>query len=219
MLKKFLFPPARANKAQPENEDSNTQNSWIAAINHSRHMTYMLWIVVIANLFLVFRVVNQDVISTTVPPNFSEEIKFIGKQAGSTYKKQWGIFVADLLGNVNVRNKEIVLDTLKPMLSPRDYEGLDAQITAHVNALDIRDQIQNFDAIDIYYDRKFDKVIVYGEREIIDRKKVTRAENRRPIRWTYELELGSRNGQPRMKSVNQYEGAPKIERNRMEREK
>lgn len=218
MLDKLFKSPPKVDKTQPRDNASNTQNSWIAAINHSRHLTYMMWLLLVANTFLVFKVVNQDVISTTVPPNFSEEVQFIGKNANSTYKKQWGIFVADLLGNVNVRNKEIVLNTLKSMLSPRDYEELDAQITAHVNALDIRDQIQNFNSMDIYYDRKFDKVIVYGERTITDRKKVTREENRRPLRWTYELEMRSRNGQPWIKSVNQYEGAPKIERNRIERE-
>ncbi|MEZ9856680.1 hypothetical protein AB4347_22015, partial [Vibrio breoganii] len=81
----------------------------------------------------------------------------IGNKANSGYKKQWGIFIASMLGNVNVRNVDIVLDTLKPMLSIRDYDALNEQVISHVKALDIRDQVQEFNVLDVFYDNKYDK--------------------------------------------------------------
>ncbi|MFA0037759.1 TraE/TraK family type IV conjugative transfer system protein [Vibrio sp. 10N.261.52.A1] len=213
----------RKKKGQDESElehdsDSNVQRSWQAAIDHSNKMTKMMGLSIIICAFLAFKVMTAKPVTVVTPPNFSEEIVMIGNKANSGYKKQWGIFIASMLGNVNVRNVDIVLDTLKPMLSIRDYEELNEQVISHVKALDIRDQVQEFNVLDVFYDNKYDKVIVYGERKLTERKKRgNKSDERRAVRWTYELKIANAHGSPKMQSIDQYEGAPQIERNRIER--
>jgi conjugal transfer pilus assembly protein TraE len=205
------------NKEELIDSESNTQNSWQAAIDHSKRMTHMLFLSVAVILVLSLKILTTKPITTATPPNFSEAVTLVGNQASSSYKKQWGIFIAETMGNVSNRNLNLVLEILKPMLSVRDYDLLADQMSSYVKALDIRDQVQTFSTLDVFYDKKFDKVIVYGEMKLTERKKRNTDEENRPVRYTYELTVKSRNGQPRLENVVQYEGAPNMERNRLER--
>ncbi|USD59044.1 hypothetical protein J4N45_10930 [Vibrio sp. SCSIO 43140] len=197
--------------------NSNTQMSWQAAIDQSKRMTQLLGLAIVVILLLAFKILTTKPITTTTPPNFSESVTLIGNQASSSYKKQWGVFIAETLGNVSVRNLPLVLDILKPMLSVRDYDVLAGQVEAYVKALDIRDQVQEFSTLDVFYDKKYDKVIVYGEMKLTERKKRNSDDANRPVRYTYELNIKNQNGQPKLANIVQYEGAPNMERNRLER--
>lgn len=197
--------------------NSNSQITWQEAIDHSRRMTHLLGLAIVVILLLTFKILTTKPITTTTPPNFSESITIVGNQASSSYKKQWGVFIAETLGNVSVRNLPLVLDILKPMLSVRDYDVLAGQVEAYVKALDIRDQVQQFSTLDVFYDKKYDKVIVYGEMKLTERKKRNSEDDSRPVRYTYELNIKNQNGQPKLANIVQYEGAPNMERNRLER--
>ena len=107
---------------------SNVQRSWQAAIDHGRKMTIMLGFSVAIIGVLALKIMTTKPIVIITPPNLSEDITMIGNAASASYKKQWGIFIADMLGNVNVRNVDLVLETLKPMLSIRDYDALNEQV-------------------------------------------------------------------------------------------
>lgn len=213
------------NRQVDENEDellvdesSNVQRSWKAAIDHSKRLTYINGGLMVAIAVLSFHIAITKPVAISTPPNYSEPIQMIGNQANAAYKKQWGIFVANMLGNVTIRNADIVLDTMKPMLSLSDYDALDEQVQGLVKALDIRDQYQEYTVLDVFYDNKFDRVIIYGERRLVDRKKRDTGDTTsRPVRWTYELSVQSANGSPKLTSINQYEGAPQLDRGRMAR--
>jgi conjugal transfer pilus assembly protein TraE len=201
-----------------EDTTSQVQISWKAAIDHSKRITLINGGLVVVIMALSFQILMTKPVAIATPPNYSEPIQMIGNQANAAYKKQWGIFVANMLGNVNLRNVDIVLDTMKSMLSLSDYDALNEQVSGLVKALDIRDQYQQYTVLDVFYDNKYDKVIIYGERKLVDRKKrSSEDDSSRPVRWTYELTVISANGTPKLTTIDQYEGAPQLERNRIER--
>lgn len=209
--------PDTANSGDLADPNSNTQVSWQAAIDHSKRMTNLLGISMVIIALLSLKVMTTKPVTIISPPNFNDQVKLIGNQASSSYKKQWGVFIAETLGNVSVRNLPLVLEILKPMLTVRDYDVLAGQVEAYVKALDIRDQVQEFSTLDVFYDKKYDKVIVYGEMKLNERKKRNSEEANRPVRYTYELTITNQNGQPKLANIVQYEGAPNMERNRLER--
>ncbi|UJF20354.1 type IV conjugative transfer system protein TraE (plasmid) [Vibrio sp. SS-MA-C1-2] len=190
--------------------------SWTAAVNHSQKMTYVVIALVIINLALTFRVITQDRITIITPPNFDKAFELNGNKADMNWKKMWSVMIAELLGNANNRSVDVTLETLKPMMNSADYERMADQLQAHVKALSIRNQEQRFEVLDTYYDAKTDKVIIYGERELTDKRRISdKNAELRPIRWTYEVKVKNANGSPELTYINQYEGTPQIDRTRL----
>ncbi|MGR5287086.1 TraE/TraK family type IV conjugative transfer system protein [Vibrio maritimus] len=211
-----LFKRKEKNEAETQ---SPGQGTWTAAINQAKKLTTMLMISVLANLVLVFSLVSKQPIMTVTPPNFAEAFTLVGAKADEAWKRMWAVAIAELLGNANERSLDTVLDAFKPMLRGDDYEVMASQLEAHVKALSIRNQYQEFDVVDSYFDEKYDRVIIYGQRSIKS-KRVSDDErlNSRPIRWTYEISIQNAFGTPKLMHISQYEGAPKIDRARFSRE-
>ncbi|MGR5159277.1 TraE/TraK family type IV conjugative transfer system protein [Vibrio owensii] len=196
---------------------SNTQKSWSAAIDHSFRMTLMLLLALVIIFMLVAKVLMTKPVTVVTPPNLSEPITIIGNQADEPFKKLWGTHIASMLGNANERNLEVILDSMKSMLTVRDYDIMAEQLSTHVKALALRNQRQSFNPQDFYYDPKSDIVYIYGERELTSRKKVQSNNPLKPVRWTYEITVKYAGGRPHLAYIDQYEGAPRIDKNRIER--
>ncbi|WP_299020962.1 TraE/TraK family type IV conjugative transfer system protein [uncultured Photobacterium sp.] len=196
---------------------SDVQRSWTAAVDHSLRVTIALIVALFVIAVLALKILTTKPVTIVIPPQLSEEIAIVGNKADESYKKLWGIHIASILGNASERTLEVVLDAMKPMVPIEDYDEMAAQLQAHVKALALRGQTQTFTPIDTYYDPRKDIMYIYGERQLISRKKADKKNPLKPVRWTYEMTVESAGGTPSLTYIDQYEGAPNIDRNRLER--
>ncbi|MEZ8028381.1 TraE/TraK family type IV conjugative transfer system protein [Enterovibrio norvegicus] len=194
----------------------NAMKTWSGAINHSFMMSIAVILSVLLNLILGASLAFRQPTITVNPPNMSESYQVIGNKATGSWKVSWADFIASRLGNANVRTLNATLDVLEPMIRDQNkFEELARQLEDHVTALDLHDHEQTFEPKTGYYDIKKNVVIIYGNRKITPRS--TTSEGRPiPIRWTYEITIdNTTDGNPELIDIQQYEGAPDIERHRI----
>ena len=197
---------------------SNVQRSWTEAVDHSYRMTIATILSVATIVLLSYKIVTTKPVTIVIPPQLNETITIVGNKAGESYKKLWGIHIASMLGNASERSVKVVLEALKPMLSVADYDVMSEQLSTHVKALALRYQTQKYTVQDTYYDPKRDIIYIYGDRELISKKKVTaKKAGMKPIRWTYEITIKQAGGKTKMPYITQYEGTPRFDSNRLEK--
>ncbi|MBW8191375.1 hypothetical protein K0504_10025 [Neiella marina] len=179
------------------------ERSWSAAVA-SRNMAQVVNVTLgAAVLFLAFSLWLKDPHTVVTPPKFTQELTMVGDQASPSYKVGWAVFVGETVGNINPRNINFKRDLLIGMLSPNLQDSLGDQVERTVELMKTRKITQNFVMDDAHHDPRNDIVYVWGN-------KVTKAVRQDPIvtKWTYEIQIQSRQGQPRISYFKQYAGTP-----------
>ncbi len=158
----------------------------------------------IAVLGLTYAVLSKEETVVVVPPTFTEEITFVGNQASEAYKTGWGLFAANLAGNISERNSQFVADTLRKMFKAKDAGDFERQLMAQVEALKVRGVRENFTPLDLIYNSEVDTVWVYGDKKTVS----VRSGASTTQKWTYEVRIVASTGMPKIIHFTQYEGAP-----------
>lgn len=128
-------------------------------------------------------------------------------KASKSYKEAWGLFFAQMTGNITPDNVGFFKERLKPMLSPQIYiEVID---TIEMQAKDIEDDriTMRFEPRLVEYEMSTDKVFVYGYSFVKGSDGVEDRKER-----TYEYRLKIDNYAPMIVDLNTYEGKPRSER-------
>ena len=178
--------------------------SWSQAIA-SRNMAQIVNIALVGVvLLLALKALFQKPIIIVTPPGFTQEFTMQGDRASQGYKISWANYVANTIGNTNPRNIDFNREVIVTMLSPNLQDALGNKLKRASEIMKTRKMTQNFTLQDAVYDPKNDIVYIWG-RKII---KVARQE---PIsaNWTYEVQIKSRQGMPRITYLKQYSGTPK----------
>ena len=128
-------------------------------------------------------------------------------KSSESYKEAWGLFFAQMTGNITPDNVGFFKERLKPMLSPQIYnEVID---TIEMQAKDIEDDriTMRFEPRLVEYEESSDKVFVYGYSFV---KGSSGVENRKERTYEYILKID--NYAPMIVDLNTYEGKPRSER-------
>jgi conjugal transfer pilus assembly protein TraE len=166
----------------------------------------------IAGLVLVC-IVLSIAISTSktqvvvVPSHLSEKITIVGNEADEGFKKVWGLFVAELAGNVTPANVDFMIENIAGLLSPGVYTELNDSLKFQAESIRMRKISIKFNAKDVYYSTERDMVWVYGQRVVT----AAGVKTPRKSTYTYELKVTVRDGYPYITWFNSYKGKPLIE--------
>lgn len=178
--------------------------SWSHSVTLANIMAQSNLALAIAVVCLTYGMLSKDETVVVVPPTFTEEITFVGNQASEAYKTGWGLFVANLAGNISERNSTFVADTLRKMFKAKDADNFERQLTAQVQALKVRGVRENFTPLDLIYNSEVDTVWVYGDKKTVS----VRSGASTTQKWTYEVRIIASSGMPKITHFTQYEGAP-----------
>lgn len=161
----------------------------------------------VAVLALSFKLFTKETIVTIQPATLNDDAWVTKNNASQTYKEAWGVFLAQLTGNVTPGTVSFLKDRLGPLLSPAIYGDV-------IEALEVQaKQIQNdrvsmrFEPRFVEYEEKSGKVFVTGHSFVKGASgEETRAER------TYEYIIAISNYLPVVEFIDTYAGRPRTEK-------
>lgn len=161
-----------------------------------------------ANILLAVGVLSTKTVVTIAPPGMNKAVRVSVNQADAAYKRAWGVFLAQLLGNVKPGGADFILDTIKPLLTADLYRPVVDAI--HAQAAKIkRDQVSvSFTPRKVVYDPNADTVFVTG-------KQVSAGPGSDPVHVTrtYEFIITIEHYRPMVTHLAVYRGKAKLKEN------
>jgi conjugal transfer pilus assembly protein TraE len=140
-----------------------------------------------------------------VPPTLPGEVEIARNQGSSTLKESWGLYLAELLGNVTPGNAAFIERSLGPLLDAGIYPEVMAILGREVEALRMDRISIKFKSREVLYDAHLDRVYVSGEQTS---QGPGSAPESRPR--TYEFRIGFRHYRPVIEHIDVYADAPRI---------
>jgi conjugal transfer pilus assembly protein TraE len=149
---------------------------------------------------------TRDQVVVMQPVTLAGDAWISEKAASESYKEAWGMFLAQLVGNVTPSNVTFLKDRLAPLLSPSIFNevmtGLDMQSQKIVQER----IVTRFEPREVVYETTTDKVFVTGRSYVKGTTGDEKAEDR-----TYEYGIRIKNYLPMVVSAQTYAGPPRSE--------
>lgn len=186
---------------------SSFLKTWEGALVENKFNRVFNGFLAVSVLLLAYMTFNKDQIVIVKPETLSSEAWITKDKASQSYKEAWGLFFAQLSGNVTPDNVDFIKERFKPLLSPAIYsEVIDA---LEIQALGIKkDRITiRFEPRFVEYEASSDMVFVYGYSFIKGSSDTVDRQDR-----TYEYRIKISNYAPMLIDLNTYQGKPKTER-------
>ncbi|MCO6440237.1 MAG: conjugal transfer protein TraE [Nitrococcus mobilis] len=178
---------------------SQTENRWLR------------WValgLLVANVVLAVAVFSVRTVVTIQPPGLNEAVRITQNEANAAYKKAWGLFVANLLGNVKPGSADFIVAALTPLLASDLYRPVVDAIRNQAAKIDRARVATTFTAHKVLYDPKTDTVYVRGRQTSAGPGSDSVTDDR-----TYELVVSIRGYKPVISEFKVYSEAPRLEEN------
>ena len=163
----------------------------------------------ISGVLLSFKMFNYSETVVLVPPHLNERVKVALNKSDIGYKKSWGLFLAELLGNATPSNIDFIKDSLNNMLSPDVYNEFSEKLEEQIINFKREHLTQRFEPSLVIYDEVLDKVFVTG-RSVIQGPSGNEIFSMRTFEFGFEFD----NFQPMLTYMDTFEGSKK---NRLKR--
>jgi conjugal transfer pilus assembly protein TraE len=137
-------------------------SSYSGVIQENRIWRALALVLVTANLVLGTVAFSRRETVVLVPANLSKEVR-VGVAVGDRdYRETWGLFFAQLLGNVTPKTIDFVLERVGKCLSPGIYQETLKAMYAQAKELKVNNLAISFEPAEVAYDEKTDRVLVKG---------------------------------------------------------
>lgn len=181
--------------------------TWEGSLEENKWNRIFNGFLAVAVLLLTYMVLTKDTIVIIKPETLGSEAWLTKNKSSQSYKESWGLFFAQLSGNVTPNNVAFIKERLKPLLSPAIYgDVIDSLEEQSLNIKQDRISIR-FEPKFVEYEKVSDKVFVYGYSFI---KGSADDENRQERTYEYRIKIA--NYAPMIMDLNTYQGKPKTER-------
>lgn len=178
--------------------------SWRIVQAENRLHRVVLIGLVITNGISALAALRTERAVVLVPPNLTKEVEITRNTASSELKESWGLYLAELLGNVTPATSEFIANALAPLLSTNIYRSVMDAMSEQINAIKMDRVATSFKPRQVSYERETDKVFVTGE--LTTQGPNSKAETRNR---TYEFVLSTRNYRPRLDYIDVYADEPR----------
>ncbi|MFO1432512.1 MAG: TraE/TraK family type IV conjugative transfer system protein [Candidatus Competibacteraceae bacterium] len=145
---------------------------------------------------------NTTVVLT--PPTLNEAVKVARQSADANYQMAWGLFVAQLLGNVTPGSTELILNALEPLLAPAIYQPVHDAVAEQLASLRQEQVTLAFSPRQTQYDSGADRVYVSGTLTTTGVSGTAQRSER-----TYEMRFTIKDYRPQLTQLTAYSGPPK----------
>lgn len=185
-----------------QRESALTQ-SWSAAIVRSNLMIVSNLILAAICLLLFIDNMSQDVEVRITPAEIHEQYWIRKNEASDNYKASWAMMMAEIMGNVNPKNVDFLVEQLPVFLSPNLSQQMEAEIVNAANLIKARGIQTIFELQDVQYDKARDLFFAWGtKRTFVKGQPAGNAQH------TYEMRIDIKNGRPRIVELATYPGSP-----------
>jgi conjugal transfer pilus assembly protein TraE len=183
---------------------SQLLESWRIVQAENRLHRVVLIGLVITNGISALAALRTERAVVLVPPNLTKEVEITRNTASSELKESWGLYLAELLGNVTPATSEFIANALAPLLSTDIYRSVMDALSEQIGAIKMDHVATSFKPRQVSYERETDKVFVTGE--LTTQGPNSKAETRNR---TYEFVLSTRNYRPRLDYIDVYPDEPR----------
>jgi conjugal transfer pilus assembly protein TraE len=173
------------------------QNQW------QRHA---LWALGLTNILTALSLCLREPPVILVPPSLPGEVQVAHNQGSGNLKESWGLYVAELIGNVTPGNAGFIERSIGPLLASDIYPEVMAILTSQVLALQADRVSVHFRTREVIYEATTDRVFVTGEQTSQGPLSAPESHPR-----TYELRIGFHHYRPRIEHLDVYSGDPRLE--------
>jgi conjugal transfer pilus assembly protein TraE len=141
-----------------------------------------------------------------VPPSLPAEVEIARNQGSGALKETWGLYVAELIGNVTPGNAGFIEKSLGPLLDAGIYPEVMQILGNQVAALRADRVSVRFRTREVMYEARSDRVFVTGEQTSQGPGSSPETHQR-----TYEIKIAFRHYHPVIEHIDVYPGDPRIE--------
>ena len=174
------------------------------ATKENTFLKYMVILETIALILAFFILGGKETIIIQQPNMLTKDITFSEGSGDNTYKEQWALSFAELMGNVTPSNADFIKSRMGEYFSPTLYHEMKSDIEEQVLSLKKQQASINFLPKAIMSDPKNGIVYVNGTREIHSYGVNTKRSD-----WTLEFGIKVVNYLPVVDHFDSYKGQPK----------
>lgn len=168
----------------------------------------------VSNAVLAAHALTEKPIVTVVPPNH-QGITIKPSGGDQKFSEAWGLYLAELIGNITPGNVEFVIGSVEPMLSPKIYQETVVALRAQAKKISDDRVSMRFEPHQVNFEPSTGKVFVSGNSYV----SAAGGEEKKTKR-TFEFIVSSSNYMPRIDQIETYAGNPLTQkvRERMQKE-
>lgn len=163
-----------------------------------------LWVLGATNLLTALALVLSPRPVILIPPTLDQAVEVDRNEASAALKESWGLYVAELLGNITPANASFIEKTLGPLLSAGVYPEVMSSVSQDLQALKADRVSIRFRSLEVVYDAVRDRVFVRGETTTQGPGSPALTQER-----TYQIDLRFHHYRPRIEAIEVYPGGPR----------
>lgn len=178
-------------------------NHFDQSINAAKTLVVVVIALVALNIFFGIALLRARTQTILVPPNLTEQVRIGYGVADAGYYKAWGLYVAEMIGNLTPGNADFVAKALGRLFAAEDYAKVHAAVLSQGEMMRQNGVVSFFRADAVIWEPQTGRVFVTGERrEASPTGVATSVET-----ITYQMHVSMQAGQPVLDQFSVYGGA------------
>lgn len=192
----------------------NLLDTWGGTQAENRFLRVITAGLLVICLVLTFAYIGKGEVIVLVPPNLKEEVQISKNSADGETKKAWGLYVAQLIGNVTPANADFVAEVIEPLLHPRIYKSVRENLAFQIESLKMERVSLSFSPRRVAYEPSTDRVYVSGQLTSSGLGGAQEKNNR-----TYEMQIDVEGFRPLITFLDVYKGGIRDEKKKLQMQK
>jgi conjugal transfer pilus assembly protein TraE len=174
------------------------------AVAAAKMLTFVVMALVVLNLFFGIALIRTREQIVLVPPNLTEQVRIGYGSADAAYYKSWGLYVAEMVGNLTPGNAPFVAEALGRLFAASDYNAVRTAVFSQGQTMAQNGVVSFFKADAVVWEAQTSRIFVTGERrEMSPTGTATSVET-----ITYQMHVSMSAGQPVLDQFSVYSGSP-----------
>ena len=180
----------------------NFLQTWEAT--KTANLVLMVAVLVMAglNAYLVVSISRVKIQRELIPPMLDQPVKVGYARADEPYYKSWGLYVAELVGNLTPGNAEFVAKSLGRLFSSSDAAQVHSKVLAQGRELQQNGVVMFFKANQITFEPSTGEVYVTGDQREVSPNGTSVSASE----MTYQMHIEMQAGQPVLTRLKTYTG-------------
>ncbi len=178
--------------------------TWRGLEGENRFGRWIMGGLMISNLLALSALFIKDDPVIVIPPSLHEEVRISQNKASGSLKEAWGLFIAELLGNVTPSNNRFIEAAIAPLLDARIYPTVMTALWDQIEAIKVDRITLTFKPHGVFYEAETDKVFISGDQTSQGPSGSLEHHQR-----TYEFVISFNHYRPVVTAINVYPEAPR----------
>jgi conjugal transfer pilus assembly protein TraE len=181
--------------------------TWKGAVSENNFNRYLIAGQTIALIICAFGLINEDRVTVVTPPTLSEKAEIARKTASTGYKQAWGLYIAELLGNITPNNVDFIIDSLTSMMAPDLVSKFRVFAATEADKIKKNGITGQYEPRDVRFEKATDKIFITGQQRL-DTPGTSAAA---PFTRVFEVKISIKQGMPVVTHFDTYAGMPRTQ--------